>query len=259
MSDGDFEVDVVRVFVGADGAGGSPLGVVYDGGTVPGRPARQEVARRLGYSETVFVDDAARGEVDIYTPSVRLPFAGYPLIGTAWLLRRRGAPVEVLRTVAGEVATWVEGAGGVEEGAGEFTWIRGRPEWVAGKRTRRYGSPEEVDALPAPPPGEGWLYAWAWADETAGTVRARGFPRRGDAIAEDEATGAAALLLAGELGRDLRIRQGAGSEILVRAAAGGWVEVGGRVVADAGAGAGTEAGAEANVESDGGSVLREGA
>lgn len=216
------DADVVRVFVGAGGGGGSPLGVVRDGAAVAGEVARQEVARQLGYSETVFVDDTERGAVDIYTPSVRLPFAGYPLIGTAWLLRESGVSVDVLRVVAGDVATWDDG---------EFTWIRGRAEWVSGKRTQRFASVAEVDALPAPPPGEGWLYAWAWADEAAGEVRARGFPRRGDAIDEDEATGAAAMLLGGELGRDLRIRQGAGSDIRVRVADGGWIEVGGRVAA----------------------------
>jgi predicted PhzF superfamily epimerase YddE/YHI9 len=216
------DADVVRVFVGAGGGGGSPLGVVRDGAAVAGEAARQEVARRLGYSETVFVDDTERGVVDIYTPSVRLPFAGYPLIGTAWLLRERGVSVDVLRVVAGDVATWDDG---------EFTWIRGRAEWVSGKRTQQFASVAEVDALPVPPPGEGWLYAWAWADEAAGEVRARGFPRRGDAIDEDEATGAAAMLLGGELGRDLRIRQGAGSDIRVRVADGGWIEVGGRVAA----------------------------
>jgi predicted PhzF superfamily epimerase YddE/YHI9 len=216
------DADVVRVFVGAGGGGGSPLGVVRDGAAVAGEAERQEVARRLGYSETVFVDDTERGVVDIYTPSVRLPFAGYPLIGTAWLLRERGVSVDVLRVVAGDVATWDDG---------EFTWIRGRAEWVSGKRTQQFASVAEVDALPVPPPGEGWLYAWAWADEAAGEVRARGFPRRGDAIDEDEATGAAAMLLGGELGRDLRIRQGAGSDIRVRVADGGWIEVGGRVAA----------------------------
>lgn len=216
------DADVVRVFVATGGGGGSPLGVVRDGAAVAGEAARQEVARQLGYSETVFVDDAERGVVDIYTPSVRLPFAGYPLIGAAWLLRERGVPVDVLRVVAGDVATWDDG---------EFTWIRGRAEWVSGKRTQQFASVAEVDALPVPPPGEGWLYAWAWADEAAGEVRARGFPRRGDAIDEDEATGAAAMLLGGELGRDLRIRQGAGSDIRVRVADGGWIEVGGRVAA----------------------------
>jgi predicted PhzF superfamily epimerase YddE/YHI9 len=110
------------------------------------------------------------------------------------------------------------------------TWIRGRARWVEGKRTQEFASAAQVDALPAPPEGEGWLYAWAWDDESAGTIRARGFPRRGDAIVEDEATGAAAMLLAGELDRHIRIRQGAGSDIMVRLCDEGWIELGGRVV-----------------------------
>jgi predicted PhzF superfamily epimerase YddE/YHI9 len=92
------EVEVVRVFVGADGTGGSPLGVVCDGVSVRGTADRQELARRLSLSETVFVDDAATGGVDVYTPSARLSFAGFPLVGTAWLLRNHCMPVDVLRT-----------------------------------------------------------------------------------------------------------------------------------------------------------------
>lgn len=87
-----------------------------------------------------------------------------------------------------------------------------------------------MDALPAPPPGEGWLYAWAWEDETAGRIRARGFPRRPDGvIAEDEATGSAAILLTAQLNRALNITQGAGSQILTAPGPDGTVEIGGRV------------------------------
>ncbi|MCQ4041265.1 PhzF family phenazine biosynthesis protein [Streptantibioticus rubrisoli] len=210
---------VLRVFVGPDGRGGNPLGVVTDGAQVPDADERQRLAAQLGYSETLFVDDASRGAVDIYTPSARLPFAGHPLVGISWLLRERGQGTEVLRPPAGDVRTWADG---------DITWIRGRAEWASGRRTRQYASAAEVDALPAPPPGEGWLYAWAWLDEAAGRVRARAFPRRGDNIVEDEATGAAAVILTAELGRPLDIRQGAASQLLTRPHGTGWIEVGGR-------------------------------
>jgi predicted PhzF superfamily epimerase YddE/YHI9 len=208
---------VVRVFVDDDGRCGSPLGVVFDG--PPAQEERQQIAVRLAYSETVFVDDVERGVVDIYTPHSRLEFAGYPLIGAAWALRHRDRPVEILRPRAGEVATWLEA---------DTVWLHARTSWLAGRRTQQYGSAREVDALPAPPPGVGWLYAWAWEDEPAGRIRARGFPRRGDSIVEDEATGAAALALTAEPGRDLHIRQGTGSRIRTRYLDRDHVALGGR-------------------------------
>ncbi|MDA2806940.1 PhzF family phenazine biosynthesis protein [Nocardiopsis suaedae] len=218
-------VHVLRVFIGPDGGGGNPLGVVLDGPALPGREARQALAARLGFSETVFVDDPDTGAVDIYTPGVRLPFAGHPLVGTAWLLRRSGRPVRELRPEAGTVP--------VREDADGTVWIRARPEWAAGRRTERYPSAGELEALPGPPEGDGWLYAWAWIDEGRGLVRARGFPRRGDVV-EDEATGAAALVLAGEQGRPLDIRQGRASLIRTRPAPEGTIDIGGGV-ADGGA------------------------
>jgi predicted PhzF superfamily epimerase YddE/YHI9 len=209
------QLDVLRVFCGPDGRHGNELGVVRDGSTVPGAVERQELAAKLGYSETVFVDDPERGIVDIYTPSCPLPFAGHPLVGAAWLL-----DLEVLEIPAGEV---------LARNDGEFTWITVRPEWAPPRILQQYADPAEVDALPCPPPGEGWLYAWAWQDETGGRIRARAFPRRADNILEDEATGAAALLLTAELGRALNITQGRGSQLLTAPAPDGTVEVGGRV------------------------------
>ncbi|OEJ38819.1 phenazine biosynthesis protein PhzC/PhzF [Streptomyces agglomeratus] len=209
------ELDVLRVFCGPDGRHGNALGVVRDGRTYPDEASRQALAAELGFSETVFVDDPERGVVDIHTPGLRLPFAGHPLVGAAWLL-----DLEVVNPPAGEV--WARHDG-------EFTWITARPEWAPPRRLQRYASAAEVDALPAPPPGDGWLYAWAWEDEAAGRVRARAFPRRDDGVVEDEATGAAALLLTAELGRALNITQGRGSQILTAPGPGATIEIGGRV------------------------------
>ncbi|WP_163569757.1 PhzF family phenazine biosynthesis protein [Fodinicola feengrottensis] len=208
------------MFCGPDGGGGNKLGVVQDGASVPGQHDRQAMAKELGYSETVFVDDAEKGAVDIYTPSVRLPFAGHPLVGAAWLLARAGVAPAALYPPAGPVPTWVEG---------DFTWIRGHVDWAAGRHPEQYDSGAAVEALPAPPECTGWLYAWAWRDEAAGTVRTRAFPRRGDGIVEDEATGAAAVVLTHHLGRALDVWQGVGSQILTQAQPDGWVAVGGRV------------------------------
>ncbi|MFJ5259358.1 PhzF family phenazine biosynthesis protein [Streptomyces sp. NPDC088387] len=208
------DYDVLRVFCAANGGYGNELGVVRDGSVLPERAERQEFAGKLGFSETVFVDDPERGVIDIYTPGTRLRFAGYPCVGAAWLL-----DVPELVTEAGVVGARQDG---------EFSWIEARAEWPAPRTFRQYPTAAEVEALDVPPPGE-WIYAWAWEDEAAGRVRARGFPGRDDGIAEDEATGAAALQLTAHLGRALNITQGAGSQLLTAPQPEGWVELGGRV------------------------------
>ncbi|UUN26570.1 PhzF family phenazine biosynthesis protein [Streptomyces sp. FIT100] len=207
-------IDVLRVFCGPDGRHGNELGVVRDGRAHPDQASRRALARELGFSETVFVDDPERGVVDIHTPGARLPFAGHPLVGVAWLL-----DLEVVHPPAGEV--WVRQDG-------EFTWITARAEWAPPRTLRQYASAADVEELDVPPPGE-WRYAWAWEDEAGGRIRARGFPGRGDRIDEDEATGAAALLLTAQLGRALNIVQGRGSQILTAPGPDGTIEVGGRV------------------------------
>jgi predicted PhzF superfamily epimerase YddE/YHI9 len=217
MSPAAGDLHRLRVFIGADGRGGNPLGVVLDGADAD-PAARQAFATELGYSETVFVLDRATGELRIHTPAVELPLAGHPLVGTAWLLAETGTPVATLRPPAGEVQTWSEGG---------LTWIRGRPEWGPPYDKPRLDTIAAVDSF-AVPGGDAMVAAWAWEDEAAGRLRARVFPN-GIGIAEDEATGAAALQFGALLGRELVIRQGVGSELHVRPGADGTVAVGGRV------------------------------
>ena len=214
------KLHVLRVFVAPEGTGGNPLGVVLDGPAVPeGR--RQAVAADLGFSETVFVDDPSAGAVRIFTPAAELPFAGHPLVGISWLLARERTAVAVLRPPAGEVPTFLD-----EDGV---TWIRGRAEWAPEMALRQLAAPDEVDALTGAPDGLGFADCWAWEDEPAGRVRSRVFaPRFG--IAEDEATGAAAVRLVSQLGRPVTIRQGAGSLLRARPGPDGTAEVGGDVV-----------------------------
>jgi predicted PhzF superfamily epimerase YddE/YHI9 len=213
------ELTVLRVFIGPDGRGGNPLGVFLDGAAIP-RDRRQAIAHELNYSETVFVDDRAQGRIQILTPARELPFAGHPSVGTAWLLRETGTPIATLRPPAGDVP--------VRHDA-ERTWIAADPGWVSHAfRFVRLTTASDVEAFEQPPMGTPGQYVWAWIDEAAGEVRSRCFPTD-FGIAEDEATGLAAVRLGGELRRPLTIRQGVGSEILVRPWPDGLVEIGGRV------------------------------
>jgi predicted PhzF superfamily epimerase YddE/YHI9 len=208
---------LLRVFCSDEGSGGNALGVFLNGAEVPPE-RRQAVAADLGLSEVVFVDNAERGEVRIFTPAVELDFAGHPAVGTAWLLEG----TDVLRVAAGEVAVRRDG---------ELVYVAARPEWGPPHEFTELAAPAEVDALDGPPGGHDLLTAWSWIDEPAGVVRVRAFLAR-LGIAEDEATGSAATKLCAQLGRPIDIRQGRSSRILARPGEDGFVEIGGRSVLD---------------------------
>ena len=212
---------VLRVFCSDDGSGGNLLGVFLDASGIDAA-RRRRVAGELGFSETVFVEDASTGTARIHTPEMELGFAGHPSVGTAWLLARERAPVGALRLADGEVPVRYEG---------RLTFVSARPEWGPQYEFAQLASPAEIEALDGPPGDHDLIGAWAWAQEDEGVVRARVFPRA-LGIAEDEATGSAAVGLAHRLGRTLDIRQGRGSRILAAPAADGMVEIGGLAVVD---------------------------
>ncbi len=218
------ELYVLRVFCDERGDHGNPLGVVLDGAAVP-RAERQQVAATLGFSETVFVDDRATAELQIFTPKVELPLAGHPLVGTSWLLRREaadGAEVTELRPPAGAVPTG---------GDAVSAWIEADPADAPPFVVRELGSAAEVEALEVPRGPDVHEDVWAWIDAERTTVRCRVFAD-GVGVPEDEATGSAALRLIAAVDRPVAIRQGVGSLIEGRPVAGGRARVGGRVVLD---------------------------
>ena len=95
----------------------------------------QAIAREMNLSETTFVENAnASGyTVRIFTPSVELPFAGHPTIGTAWALRHLGRidhdrPVQ--RSAAGDTpvsialdTVWFERTGNVGEDIEDASFV----------------------------------------------------------------------------------------------------------------------------------------
>lgn len=85
---------------------GNPVAVFDDGSGLDGE-TMQRAARELNLSETVFVlgpDDGADARVRIFTPWAELPFAGHPVLGTAFVLGERSeTPVVRLLTGAGPV------------------------------------------------------------------------------------------------------------------------------------------------------------
>jgi predicted PhzF superfamily epimerase YddE/YHI9 len=217
-------IEVLRVFTDGQGGHGNPLGVVLDGTAVPDSEQRQKLAADLAFTETVFIDDIEHGRLQIFTPTVELPFAGHPTVGAAWLLARElGTPPTTLDTRGGLVATWSDD---------EEVWVRGSlastPPWWH----ERLSTSSAVTQLTGPlSPAQDATQLWAWQDESVGSVRARVFAARYGAQ-EDEACGSACMRLAAVLGRPITVHHGKGSIIRARPGPPGTAEIGGRVVSD---------------------------
>jgi trans-2,3-dihydro-3-hydroxyanthranilate isomerase len=101
----DHPYEIVDVFTDRP-LHGNPLAVFTAGDEVPSR-LMQAAARELHLSETVFVlsgDDEADATIRIFTPDVELPFAGHPVLGTAFIVGERQNLATVrLRTGVGIV------------------------------------------------------------------------------------------------------------------------------------------------------------
>jgi trans-2,3-dihydro-3-hydroxyanthranilate isomerase len=93
---------------------GNQLAVFTDGRGLDD-DTMQDLAREMNYSETVFVlpsDGDAHARIRIFTPATELPFAGHPVLGSAFVL---GAPLQLLEirleTGAGVVPVALEREG----------------------------------------------------------------------------------------------------------------------------------------------------
>lgn len=77
----------------------------------------QRAARELNLSETVFLlpgEDGADAHARIFTPAVEMPFAGHPVLGTAFVLGERlGVATVRLKTGAGVVSVELRRQDGV--------------------------------------------------------------------------------------------------------------------------------------------------
>ncbi len=83
--------DIVDVFTDRAFAG-NPLAVVRDADGLSDAQL-QAIAREFNLSETAFPMAAPAGatySLRIFTPSVELPFAGHPSVGAAWVLHQQG-------------------------------------------------------------------------------------------------------------------------------------------------------------------------
>src|SRR5947207_3183652 len=93
---------------------GNQLAVFTDGRDVDDETMRK-LAREMNFSETVFVlppEAGGHARIRIFTPGVELPFAGHPVLGSAFVL---GQPLQLteirLETGAGVVPVRLEREG----------------------------------------------------------------------------------------------------------------------------------------------------
>jgi trans-2,3-dihydro-3-hydroxyanthranilate isomerase len=105
-----FRFVVADVFTDVPFAG-NQLAVFTDAREIP-EERLQPLAREINFSETVFVYPAAgdgHARIRIFTPALELPFAGHPVLGTAFVL---GGPLQLdelwLETGAGVVPIRLE-------------------------------------------------------------------------------------------------------------------------------------------------------
>jgi len=122
---GTFRFVVADVFTDVSFAG-NQLAVFTDAREIP-EERLQPLAREINFSETVFVYPAAgdgHARIRIFTPALELPFAGHPVLGTAFVL---GGPLQLdalwLETDAGVVPVRLERDGSQIV----FGWMRQPP------------------------------------------------------------------------------------------------------------------------------------
>jgi trans-2,3-dihydro-3-hydroxyanthranilate isomerase len=237
---GSFRYVFADVFTDVPCAG-NQLAVFTDAREIP-EEQLQPLAREINFSETVFVYPAAgegHARIRIFTPTLELPFAGHPVLGTAFVL---GGPLQLdelwLETAAGVVPVRLERDGsrivfgwmrqppfpfepydgaekllallGVEESGLPVELYRQGPNHVL----IELGSPEAVAALR--PNADALLELGPYGTDCfardGDSWKARVFvPAHG--VAEDPATGSAAGPLALHLARHGRIEFGDEIEI----------------------------------------------
>lgn len=187
-----------------DGEGGNPLAIVDHNAVSSTR--WQEVAGAIGYSETVFLEPGDPTTVHIYTPERRIPFAGHPLVGTAFtlapeldLIRYDTGVARVRRDGASAYVTVVSDGESREAAPPAFGVTARIVEMPLEYLVVECESAEIVADLTLDDvAGHEKIYVWAW--EVEGEIVRSRFFAPGVGVPEDPATGSAAVALARFLG-----------------------------------------------------------
>jgi trans-2,3-dihydro-3-hydroxyanthranilate isomerase len=244
--------------------GGNQLAVFSDGQSIP-EALLQRLAREINFSETTFLYPARSGDADvrvrIFTPEREWPFAGHPVLGSAFVFAGAMERDEVrLETGAGIVPVTFERRDAYR---GHGTMSQPLPRWSAFDRTEDLlrALPGAEPTLPVEHYDNGMRHVFValpdaervaalkpdlaqLAERFADTMVScfardgAGWKTRvfapGDGVAEDPATGSAAGALAVHLARHGLTRFGDWVEIRQGAEVGRPSKLRARAVGDAG-------------------------
>lgn len=218
------KIHILRVFVNDEKKFGNPVGIILDEKQEISKELRQHITKRLGFSESIFINNANTGNVSIFNPQSEIDFAGHALVGAAYLMHNvLNKPIHFLECRGGRIAAWQEH---------DVTWIRAHlkytPPWIH----EQFQNASQVEnfsiSLSA---SKKHTIVWAWIEQSKGIVRSRTFAADWG-IPEDEANGSGSMQLSAMLGQQLVIHHGKGSVIYAKPVGGGKADVGGRVKVD---------------------------
>lgn len=203
---------------------GETHAVIVDEAGDSGPEERQAIATRLGFDETIFVNDLATGNVTFFDTTKEVPFAGTAALAAAWFVNEHvDKPIENLISGSKNISTWREA---------DLTWIATKFDTMPSWNVVHYHSPEMVSAITSDEAQTlKHTLVWAWEDESKGLIRARTLASDWD-IPEVEANGSGSMMLAASLHRPLSIKHGKGSIISAELYPKDVVAIGGNVVND---------------------------
>ncbi|OGM30881.1 hypothetical protein A2630_02690 [Candidatus Woesebacteria bacterium RIFCSPHIGHO2_01_FULL_44_10] len=215
-------VNIAKVFVDDKGEFGNPVGIVLNENKQFSDEQKQQVATKLNFSETVFIDSLEKTPiVSIFNPQHKVKFAGHAVLGTAYFIKHS------LDKDIDSIKCWDENvAARFEE---DKTYVTAPLSIMPAWNYEQLDSTNQVERLSKEEiTQKKHVFVWAWIDEIKGLIRARTFaPDWG--IPEDQANGSGSILLATKLKKQIEILHGQGSVIYARPIGSNLAEVGGLV------------------------------
>lgn len=218
------EVNILRAFVNEEGRFGNATGIIEDVKQNLTSTVRQQIATKLHFTDTVFINNLDVVNISFYNPQQETKFAGDSLISTSYFLRNvLKKNIHRIFCKAGQVITWVED---------ELTWIEASLDGTASWNHEQLENVQAVEDITQEAASKfEHTMVWAWIDEEKGLIRSRTFlPDWG--TLEDQGNGSGSMQLAKIIGKRIEIHQGRGSVIYASPSGQNSAKVGGRVRID---------------------------